>query len=651
MNEKETLVWIKTILPDDKKREIDDVKNVIRDTLVDFHNYVFPKYIKNYKDYLWFVAERMLTIERWQSNINYPLVSATIDAMFGNIFDFGYDFWIKELWLKALCIKSFDFRWQWKKVFKDLIKEVLITWKWYVKDYFIKEEFVDNFFWREIKQDIKVPSMLYLSVFDVMYDRSKWIENSSYKIIRTFSTWNAIKNKVLPLLVEQSWKDKKSVETILNSWLKEYKNQFWHRFSMYDYNPVKSLLATQQWFDVLKTNQTFFELPNANWYNSLIWWYVNTQNWMREDAKNYFLNIDESSYELTEYITDNKRYIFVNGNIVYFWNKVQNIWEVREATYNSIPWTWNSIWAADKQSWLQALQNTLWNASIDNIKLLLWPMFKISGNVPLSKSGKVDFGAFKAFKSNWQQDIEKIQVWVQDFASMNFIQAVDAASQKDFAMTNYIMWWWWAIERTQWWLDLKYNQYKSRLTPITDSVDQLMSNISRSWIFMYLKYFSKKELEKLWLKIEEKFIVDDKWINKFDTIEINSIDIREIIDETNITFSYNSLDKVTKEATRDNITRNLQYLLQYSWWKLNMDEVSKILAWLDFDPLKLFKDQQASESWQAGNEQYQQQQWYQNYWQQSYWQQSYWQQWWYQNYQQQYDKNDDLWQQLQQLYK
>jgi len=34
------------------KQELDDVKAVIRDTLTDFHNYVFPKYIKNYKDYL-----------------------------------------------------------------------------------------------------------------------------------------------------------------------------------------------------------------------------------------------------------------------------------------------------------------------------------------------------------------------------------------------------------------------------------------------------------------------------------------------------------------------------------------------------------------------------------------------------------------------
>jgi hypothetical protein len=34
------------------RQEIDDVKMVIQDTVLEFHNYVFPKYIDNYKKYL-----------------------------------------------------------------------------------------------------------------------------------------------------------------------------------------------------------------------------------------------------------------------------------------------------------------------------------------------------------------------------------------------------------------------------------------------------------------------------------------------------------------------------------------------------------------------------------------------------------------------
>jgi hypothetical protein len=39
-------------LDDSFKKEVDDVKQVIYQTVMDFHNYIFPKYIMNYKSYL-----------------------------------------------------------------------------------------------------------------------------------------------------------------------------------------------------------------------------------------------------------------------------------------------------------------------------------------------------------------------------------------------------------------------------------------------------------------------------------------------------------------------------------------------------------------------------------------------------------------------
>jgi len=46
---------------------------------------------------------------------------------------------------------------------------------------------------------------------------------------------------------------------------------------MYDYNPVKSLLATQQWFDSMKGNKTFFDLPNVTKSDGLLSGYNNYQ--------------------------------------------------------------------------------------------------------------------------------------------------------------------------------------------------------------------------------------------------------------------------------------------------------------------------------------------------------------------------------------
>ena len=595
--------WIKQEFDSKTKKELDEIKTLIRATIMEFHNYVFPKYITNYKSYLWFVAERMQNISQWQSNINYPMVSSTIDTLFSNIFDFWYEFWIKELWLKNLCTKAFDFRWIGKKVFKEVVKEVLITWKGYVKDFIINEDYKDKFFWKELSVKIKTPSLLYVSCFDVMYDRSKWLENSSYKVIRTFSTGKQIKDRLIPMLYIQSWWDKKSIEKTLDVWLNKYKLAYWNRFSMYDYNPVKSLTATTQWYTFMWKNKEYYQLPIADSMMALNWWY--TTDWVNtsEVVKNYYLNDNQSTFEVVEYVTYDKRYIFINWNLFYLWNKLQNLWEIREATYNVIPWTWNAMWAADKQQSLQEIQNTLWNSFIDNVKLNLGPMFQVTGNPAMTKDWVLDFKAFRVLKTQAWNKIEKIQLWIDNYAPTQFMQLVDWASQKDFWLSNYVVWWAWSIERTQWWIDLKFNQYKSKLTPITDSIDQMMWNIARSWILIYLKFFTKEELNNVWVEIEEVYETDSKtWNEKFKTFTINGIDIFEILDESNITFNYNSLDKVTKEAMRDTIIQNLQYLLQYKWNELNMDIVWNMLAWLDFDPTQLFKKpKQEEEQWDEQN--------------------------------------------------
>lgn len=586
MEEKFLSAWGEQKLDSNLKKELDDVKQIIMQTSMDFHNYVFPKYINNYKKYLWFVWERLSHIEAWQSNVNYPMISSAVDTMFSNIFDFGYQIWVSEEALKKQCTRAFDFRNTWKKVLEEVTKEALILWKWYAKDYLINEEFKDMFFNRVVKQNIKMPSMQYISAFDIMYDRSKWIDQSSYKIIRTFTSWENIKKKVLPLIT--SLYDKEKREYIKNAFqrnLERFKDSFWSRFSMYDYNPVKSLTATTQWMN--SDNQNFYSIPLVTAKKWLLadydaWW-----NSMWEDVKNYFLNANKSTYELVEYITSDRKYIFINWNIVYFGDKKYSLWEIREVTFNKIPWTWNANWISDKLSVLQDLQNTLWNAFIDNIKLNLWPMFKISWNIPLWKNWTLDFRAFKAYKTNGSQDIEKIQMWVTDFAPMNFMQMVEWTSLKESWMNNYVTGWGWSIERTQAWVDVKFNQYKSKLTPLTDSLDQMMWNITRSWIIMLLKFFTKEELLKMDIKVEEVFIKDKKWNDVFDTLTINSIDIKTIIDENNISFTYNSLDKITMENSRDTIMMNLQYMLQYVPGQLNMPELWKAIAWKTFNPEKI----------------------------------------------------------------
>lgn len=572
------------------KQQVDDVKQIIYQTTMDFHNYIFPKYISNYKKYLWFVAERMSTIDGWQSNVNYPMVSSAVDTTFSNIFDFGYEFWISEEKLKRLCTKAFDFRDIWKKTFKETAKECLITWKAYARDYFIREIHTDKFFDKEIKTEIKMPSMQYISVFDVMYDKSKWLEESAYKIVRTFMTWEAVSKKVLPLILAEYPKDKRDIaKKKFESSLKKYKDDFGHRFSMYDYNPVKALLSTSNWYASLP-DATFFQLPICKTKEWLLAW-VKSDSSDSEDAKNYFLNANKATYEVVEYTTNTDKYIFVNWNLLYYGKKRYQLSEIREITYSVIPWTGNAIWLTDKLWNIQDLQNMLWNAFSDNLKLLLWPIFKVSGNLPMSKTGKIDFWAFRAFKTNGWNDLEMIQLWVADFSPMNFMQMNEWVAMKESGMNNYVSGWGWAIERTQAWVDVKFNQYKSKLTPVTDSIDQMMWGIARSWIMMFFKFYSREELKKLDISVEDSYITDDKGNDKFDTILVNGIDIRTILDENNITFTYNSLYKLTKENTRDTIMMNLQPLLQYAGNKVDMDTLALVIAGKDFNPEKIFKPQ------------------------------------------------------------
>ena len=139
------------------------------------------------------------------------------------------------------------------------------------------------------------------------------------------------------------------------------------------------------------------------------------------------------------------------------------------------------------------------------------------------------------------------------------MQMNEGLAEKRTATGNYITGGGGAIERVSGGIDMKFNQYKSKLSPITDSIDQMMGNIGRNWIFMYLKFYTKEELIEREINVEEQFKNE-----KFDTFLINKIDIRSIIDEKNITFTYNSLDKLTKENSRKTIMESLPAMLQYT---------------------------------------------------------------------------------------
>lgn len=562
-------------LNDKFKREIDDVKTVIWHTLVEFHNHEFRKYIQNYKKYLGFVHDRLSTIDSWQSNVDYPLVASVVDTMFGNIFDFGYEFGINDSVIKKLCSDAFDFRNSGRETFKEVSKEILITGKGYVKDYLIKEEEEYEFFWKKIKTETKTPSMHYVSIFDVLYDRTKGLTKSPYKIIRTFATAEDIKKKYLPLILEEyaEWEERVKAEKKFCKILDKYKTCMKERFSMYDYNPVKMLTHLAQ----LYNSKDPFEIPICKDKKDLLGGY----DGMDERRYNFFLSTRNSTYELIEYTTFDKKYVFVNGQLIYTGKKLKWMFNIQEANFSIVPGSGNANGVADQLGNLQDINNSLWNSFLDNIKLVMGPMFKVTGNLPIGKNGTLDFKKFRAFKTAGTGDIEKIQLGVTDFAPINFMQIVQGFAEQRSGVNNYVMGGQGAIERVTNGVDVKFNQYKAKLTPITDSIDQMMGNIARSWVMMFLTFYTKKELGEMGVTIEDKLDPDN---GKFITFMVNGKEIENILDERAITFTYNSLHKQTKENSRKAVSDALPFLLQYAGNKVNLDTVAKILVGQDFDP-------------------------------------------------------------------
>lgn len=158
-----------------------------------------------------------------------------------------------------------------------------------------------------------------------------------------------------------------------------------------------------------------------------------------EIRNNYFLNDKQSTFEVIEYSSAERKVIFINGNLIYIGDRKYNLGEIREANFSLVPGTGNANGVADNLGGLQDINNMLWNAFLDNIKLNMGPMFKVSGNIPIGKNGTLDFKKFRAFRSNGSSDIVKIQLGVTDFAPINFMQVVQSFAEQRSGVNNYIM--------------------------------------------------------------------------------------------------------------------------------------------------------------------------------------------------------------------
>jgi len=546
-----------------------DQQDLIRNTIDRFEQEKFPKYIDNYKQYLWYTLDRLADIESWQTNISYPLAASIIDTEFANLFDFNFVFWVQEDKFKELCWDVFDYKSQGKMALKGALKECLICWEWFTETGLLKKTEEYSFLQGKYKEKVvtKKPTVEFTSIFNVFYDDVQGINKSEYQIKRVFNTGDYIKWKYAVLFEDGKTPDRNIIwyiNKVLNIAVKDKT-----RFSIYDYNPIKRI---NNFSNIITKSHN-----NGTPLSTMIGQQRDQLN--KIDENNFYLVNDKKSYEVVEYICKWKLTVYIDGNLLYTGEPIID-WEVasvRGITFNEVPGAWTSNGQIDNLSHLQNMQTWIWNWFLDNMKMQLSWMFTVKGNVPgMSRDGKMRFEKFKALRMSPDSSIERLDLWLNDFSPINTVQFIEQITEKRAWVNWYLLWGQSKVERVSDSINLIHDQYKSKLTPVIDSVQIMMWWVAKAWILTYLKYFTEEELTELWLTITKEK----------GKLLINWIRVDKIIRDEAISFKFNSLRNIEKEKKRWIIKEVFMSLIQMKQ-DVNVDEVMNALLDDDFDLEKL----------------------------------------------------------------
>lgn len=578
-----------------------------------FTNTFFSRYVSDYKLYLWYKWDRAKKILPWQTNINIPIVPAIVDTMYSSMYDskmkFNLNWWVE--WQDLLLNEAFDYKNNWRNVLLQSIKESIITGKWFVKAYFNNHTESIKINWIDYGKTNKRPELAYVSVFDVFYDYNWSIDDSPFFIERHILSrkWIMKRYKWLIDKANKITKSKQWDSAAMNELSAEayidwiLKDTSWLRFSNYDYNRVRNILAYE---DLIVK-----ELKDTDAYIDMTVWErnraTNTWGWSPSDISNidhlnnvFWIDFESNKvYEVIEYRDDENFTVIIDGKKL-FNKKESNIYRtIFDISFNAIPWTSDSTGIASNIWDIQNMINTLQNIFLDWLKMNTSPMYEQVGwlNQMLWNKNKVVYEPFKIIPTNTAGWLKKIEMGLGWFEPVNAVQFLEGIAEKRVWVNEYIIWGQGKVERVSGWVDLIYNQYKSKLMPVTNSVNQAMAWVAKAFLIMYAKYFTSDELKAKWLK--EDFTVN------------------QLINEEWVTFQLTSLALLEKEEWIKHLMDNLWALSQFAMWSNwpNMDTKELIRAILtkevDIDKLVPDQVQQKTFNQPFNNQWAQPNQWYQ----------------------------------------
>lgn len=530
--------------------KVEAVKDLCRNVIPYFEQTFFNRYIEDYKNYLGYTWDRQAQIEDWQTNVFFPMIPAIVDTMFASMYDSKIKFnlsgeWIE--WTDKLLNHAFDYNGTWKNSLMESIKECLVVGKGYLKPVFVKYKDSRIVGDTDYGQVVKRPMLRLAGVFNVFYDYNTTLEDSPFTIERYIMSEKQItKNYAAKLKQENAREYIKSVCAI------ESKD----RYSEYDPNRVKHIIAYEDMID--KNNlSTVIPTRSNRQSNTIVEDSIDNRNNL------YAIEFKKNSvYEVIEYNDEDITMVLVDGNLL-FQKKTElktNSNLFVDISFNKIPGTSDSTGVATNLAGLQWITNTLYNVFLDNLKVQIAPMFEqVWGlNQMLGKKNKITYAPYKVIPTNTPGSLRKIDLWVGGFEPINTIQFIEAFAEKRSGVNEYIMWGQGKVERIAWGVDLIFNQYKSKLMPLTNSINDAMWFVAKMFLLMYATNYTPEELTKLGLAGE--------------------LDFRKFLDEKNVTFQLSSLSLLSEEEGIKNLVESLQQLWPYIQWPNGMNINTKELV-------------------------------------------------------------------------
>lgn len=517
-----------------------------------FEKTFFNRYIQDYKDYLWYKWDRAKEIQDWQTNVVFPLIAWMVDTMYASIYDSKFKFTLTGEWLKwtdKLLNHAFDYEWRWKVALMEAAKECIITGKWFLEPYFMAYQEKKVVRGKNYGKIIKRPVIEYASVFDIFYDYNGKVEDSPFIIKRSILNRKAIIQRYSNKIGKNA---EATVDSILATEVRE-------QYSQYDINRVKHIIAYEDIIKEKKNLLTMIPTIKANGVN----------DWDTLNERNNVFAVDFSKnkvYEVIEYNDDTTTTVLIDGKELF--SRPRKLWIdwplIQSFSFNQIPWTSDSLWVSSMNKDNQMISNSLFNIYLDNLKMWIAPMFEAVGgmNSFLGTSNKIEYSPYKVVATNTPWSLRKVDLGIAWFEPVNAIQFMSTVSRERVGINEYVMWVQGKVERIAWWVDMLFNQYKSRLMPLTNSINTAMGRTAKIILVMYATYYKESELKELWLE--------------------DTLDIARFLDEKNVKFQLSTLSLLENEEKLEYINENLVSLSNLSQWEdgkptLNIHELVKAL--------------------------------------------------------------------------